>query len=97
MITVTIEMHAIPAKRKELLQAIQEMDNVKRKEKGFIASQICTDEEDLNLLTLIEEWESQEDVNAYLQSDLFYVLGGAMQLLTSSSEMTTVNEAHKHS
>jgi hypothetical protein len=34
-------------------------------------------------------------VDAYLQSDLFHVLGGAMQLLTSSSEMTAVNEAHK--
>jgi quinol monooxygenase YgiN len=97
MIVVTIEMHVIPAKRKELLQTIQELDNVKRKEKGFIASRICTDAGDKNLLKLVEEWESQEDVDAYLQSDLFHVLGGAMQLLTSSSEMTAVNEVHKHS
>jgi quinol monooxygenase YgiN len=87
MIVVTIEMHAIPAKRKELLQAIQELDTVKRKEKGFIDSRICIDAGDKNVLQLTEEWESQEDVDAYLQSDLFHVLGGAMQLLTNSSEI----------
>lgn len=88
MITITIEMHVIPAKRKELLQAIQELDNVKRKEKGFIDSRICIDTEDKNVLELIEEWESQEDVDVYLQSDLFHVLSGAIQLLTRSSEIT---------
>jgi len=87
MITVTIEMNALPAKRKELLQTIHELIPLMREEKGCLNSYVHMDTEDNNVLTLIEEWETRADVDTYKQSDYFRVLLGAMKLLTESSEI----------
>ena len=44
-----------------------------------------------NKLTFIEEWETQDDVNAYMQSNYFCVLKGALKLLTKSAIIETSN------
>ena len=87
MIVVTVKMNARPAKRRELLQTIYELAEVKRKEKGFIGSRLCMDAENKIVFTLIEDWKTQADVDSYTQSDYFSVLRGAMKLLTESSEI----------
>lgn len=89
MVVVTIKMFALPAKRKELLQTLQGLMNVFQKETGFLRAQLWAETEDKNIFTLFEEWETQDDVDRYMQqSEYFRVLLGAQQLLTTSSEIT---------
>jgi quinol monooxygenase YgiN len=85
---LTIEIHVIPAKRQELLQTLHELAPLKRKEKGFIDSRVQIDARDGNRLTLVEEWETRDALNAYMQSELFQILCGALKLLTASADMT---------
>jgi quinol monooxygenase YgiN len=81
MIIVRVTMNALPMKRKELLQTIEAMSASMRKEKGCLSHHLYEDMEDENVLCLLEEWESQEDLENYLKSDRFAVLLGAMDLL----------------
>jgi quinol monooxygenase YgiN len=81
MIIVRVTMNALPMKRKELLQTIEAMSASMRKEKGCLSHHLYEDMEDENVLCLLEEWESQEDLENYLKSDRFAALLGAMDLL----------------
>jgi len=88
MIQITIRMKPIPEKRKELVQTLQELTEAMRQGKGFIDARIHLNDNHHNLVRFIEQWETQEDVNAYLESSRYYVvLRGALKLLTSSSEI----------
>ena len=90
MVVMTIHMHALPAKRGELVQTLQGLMNVFWKEQGFLRAQLWAEVDDKNVLTLCEEWNTQDDVDRYMgQSEYFRVLLGAQQLLTSSSKMTS--------
>jgi quinol monooxygenase YgiN len=91
MVTITVKMNVHPTKRKELLQTLDELKEVKRKKKGFIDAHVCMKNGNENTVTLIEEWETKEDVDAYMQSEYFYILRGAMKLLTSVSEIEFSN------
>jgi len=85
MMTITITMEARPAKRRELLQTLHELTDDMRRERGFLDSRIRIHVEDQQALTLVEEWETQDDAHAYMQSRYFRVLKGALKVLTSSA------------
>ncbi len=88
MILVTITMHALPAKRQELLQTLQELLHVMQRDHGYRTARITIDTNNPNLVTLAQEWLNQQAVERYMQSEHFSVLQGALKLLTRSSEMT---------
>jgi quinol monooxygenase YgiN len=92
MDSLTIEIQVIPAKRQELLQTLYELAPLKREEQGFIDSRVQMDARDGNRLTLVEEWETPDAMYAYMQSELFQILRGALKLLTSFAEMTFSTE-----
>ena len=88
MVVITIQMQVRPSKLKELLQTLEDLRRAKRNEKGFLDSLAFTPNGDNDVLTFIEKWEHQEDLDMYLQSYYFSVLRGALKVLTSSSEIT---------
>jgi len=88
MNSMTITMQAIPARRHELLQTLQDLVPLMHRERGFIDACIRMDSGDRNRLTFIEKWETQETLGTYMESDLFHILRGALKLLTSFSEIT---------
>ena len=88
MNNITIDMQAIPARQRELVQTLHDLVPLMRREQGFLDACIRMDANDRNRLTLIEEWETQETLAAYMESDLFHILRGALKLLTSFSEIT---------
>lgn len=90
MNSITIEMQAIPARRHELLQTLHDLASLKRQEEGYIDSQIHIDVNDMNRVTLIEDWVTQAALHAHMESDLFQILRGALRLLTLSSEISFV-------
>jgi len=87
MILATIEMTVLPAKRKELLQTILAMVQSIRKEKGCIKCSACQDIEDENTFCMIEGWETQKELDNYLQSDLFEVQLGTKNFLSEPCEI----------
>jgi quinol monooxygenase YgiN len=92
-------MEIRPSKQKELLQTIDGLTKAKkRSERGFLDARVKTDNENSHSLAVIEEWETVEDVEAYLQSEYFNILRGGMKFLTSSWEMEVCasGETPKH-
>jgi quinol monooxygenase YgiN len=88
MILMNILMKVLPEKRKELIQALSSLVELIRKEKGCKSCNFYCRSEDENELCLQGEWETKEDMDAHLQSDLFKVLLGAMSLLKKPHKLT---------
>jgi quinol monooxygenase YgiN len=80
-------MKALPEKRKELVQTLLGMIEPSRKAKGCISHQVYQNLDDDNLFILLEEWQSQEDLDARLRSDQFSALLGAMNLLSEAADI----------
>jgi quinol monooxygenase YgiN len=87
MIILTVRMKVFSEKRKELSQTITSLVSLIRKEKGCKRCGFYRSVEDENELSLTEEWESMEDLNRHLQSEIFRVLLGAMNLLKHPQEL----------
>jgi quinol monooxygenase YgiN len=81
MILVIIRMKVIDEKRMELSQTISSLIGSIRTEKGCQRCDFCQSMEDENELSLLEEWDTQENLKSHLKSDRFRVLRGAMNLL----------------
>jgi quinol monooxygenase YgiN len=88
MILMNILMKVLPEKRKELVQVLSSLVELIRKEKGCKSCNFYCKSEDENELCLLGEWEAKENVDAFVQSDPFKVLLGAMSLLKKSHELT---------
>ncbi len=87
MILVIIRMKVLAEKRKELSQAIVSLIGSLRAEKGCRRCDFCYSVEDENELCIFEEWDTRENLNSHLNSELFSVLRGAMNLLREPYEM----------
>jgi len=81
MIMVIIRMKVLSEKRKELSQTIASLIGSIRTEKGCRRCDFCQSMEDENDLSLLEEWDTQENLKSHLKSGRFRVLRGAMNLL----------------
>ena len=80
-------MKVLPEKRLELSQTIALLIVSIRTEKGCKRCNFCQSMEDENELTLIEEWDTRENLKSHLKSGRFRVLRGAMNLLKEPYEM----------
>ena len=81
MIIVRITMNALIEKRTEVMQTLLSMIDPTENERGCQSCQIFRGIEDKNVFSLIEEWESREDLDDHIKSDRFSVLLGTKSLL----------------
>jgi quinol monooxygenase YgiN len=88
MILVTIRMDVLSEKRMELSQTIVLLAGSIRMEKGCERCDFCQNIEDENSLFLLLEWDTHKNLMAYLKSEHFRVLRGAMGLLKEPYETT---------
>jgi len=86
MILFIIRMKVLAEKRKELSQTIALLIGSLRTEKGCRRCDFCRSMEDENALCILEEWDTRENLNSHLKSELFRVLRGAMSLLQEPYE-----------
>ncbi len=84
---VIIRMKVLPEKCLELSQTIVLLTGSIRMEKGCKRCDFCKGMEDENRLFLLEEWDTQKNLRAYLKSERFKVLRGTMNLLQEPYEM----------
>jgi quinol monooxygenase YgiN len=87
MIIVKITMNALPKKRKEVLQTLLSMIEAIRQEKGCRSYQVFQDIANENVFSLVQEWETREDLEHHMRSDRFSVLLGANILLKEHHEI----------
>lgn len=83
----TIRMKARPEKRKELVQTVLALAAETRKEPGCRCWNFNRDVEDENAFVLIQEWESQVDLDEHFRSEAFEVLLGGANLLCDPPEV----------
>ena len=91
MVIVIIKLNAMPDKFLELQQSLLALIEPTRKEKGCLSHNIFQDIENGNGMSLIQMWQTRNDWDNYVQSDLFTVLIGTRYLLSRPSEIS-VNE-----
>jgi quinol monooxygenase YgiN len=81
VIIVRIAMNALPEKRKEVMQTLLSMIESTGKERGCLSHHVFRDIEDDNVFSLIDEWETREDLDQHIMSAKFGVLLGTKGLL----------------
>jgi quinol monooxygenase YgiN len=81
VIIVRIAMNALPEKQKEVMQTLLSMVESTGQEQGCRSHQIFRDIEEENVFSLIDEWETREDLDQHIRSAKFGVLLGTKSLL----------------
>ena len=81
MVIVRIAMNALPEKQKEVMQTLLSMIESTGKERGCLSHHVFRDIEDENVFSLIDEWESREELDQHIGSAKFGVLLGTKSLL----------------
>ena len=81
MIILRITMNVLPEKQLEITQTLLSMIEPTGKEAGFLSYAVLCDIEDKNLLSVLEEWETREDLDHHIRSHRFGVLLGSKPLL----------------
>ncbi len=106
MIIVRITMNVLSDKRTEVMQTLLSMIEPMENERGCLGCHLFRDIEDQNVFSLIEDWETREDLKDHMMSNRFSVLLGTKSLLceplqieihtvSHSEGMETVNAARK--
>ena len=82
MIVVRITMNVLPEKQLEVTQTLLSMIEPTGKEAGCLSYAVFCDIEDKNRFSLLEEWETREDMDLHIRSYRFGVLLGTKALLS---------------
>ena len=81
MIIVRIIMNVLPEKRLEVTQTLLSMIEPTGREPGCLNFAVYYDIEDKNRFSLMEEWETRDDLDQHIRSHRFGVLLGTKALL----------------
>ena len=87
MIIMRISVNALMEKRMEMMQTLLSMIEPAGNEKGCLSYDVFCDLEDNHVFTLIEEWETREDLDHHIRSHRFGVLLGSKTLLCEPPKM----------
>ncbi|MBW1707483.1 MAG: antibiotic biosynthesis monooxygenase [Deltaproteobacteria bacterium] len=94
MVLVRITMKALMEKRTEMMQTLRSMIEPAGKEKGCLSYDVFCDLEDNHVFSLIEEWETREDLDRHIRSERFSVLLGTKSLLCEPSQIEIHTVSH---
>jgi len=92
MFVSSIRMKAQPGKRKEILQTINGIIDQLSLKKGCLDVSSYQDIDDENIFYVVEEWQTEQDLNEYLHSKLFAVLLGIKTILVDRPEIKILSE-----
>ena len=87
MILVIMQMEVSAEKRKELSQTVTSLLSSIRAQKGCRRCDFFHHMEDENIFCLLEEWDTQKNLETYCGSESFKVLRGALNLLEKPCEI----------
>ena len=95
MIIVRITMNVLIEKRTEVRQTLLSLIEPTENGRGCLSCHVLRDIENKNVFSLIQEWETREDLDDHLNSDRFSVLLGTKSLLCEPQqiEIHTVSQS----
>jgi quinol monooxygenase YgiN len=94
MIIVRITMNAIVEKRTEVMQTLLSMIEPTENGRGCLSCHVLRDVEDKNVFSLIQEWETREDLDDHIKSARFSVLLGTRSLLCEPQQIEIHTISH---
>jgi quinol monooxygenase YgiN len=94
LVIVIIKLNARSEKCLELKQSLLAMIEPTRKEKGCLGHNIFQDIENDNGFSLIQMWQTRDDLDDYVRSDLFTVLIGTRYLLSRPAKISANEVTH---
>lgn len=71
MVKVVARNYIQEHKIEEVMELYKELVELTRKEEGCIKYELYQDEKDKKIVTMIEEWENREALEAHLKSEHF--------------------------
>jgi quinol monooxygenase YgiN len=95
VVIVRITMNVLLEKRTEVMQTLLSMIEPTENGRGCLSFHVLRDIENKNVFSLIEEWETREDLDDHIKSDRFSVLLGTNSLLCEPPqiEIHTVSQS----
>jgi quinol monooxygenase YgiN len=81
MVVASLSFRAQPHKRPEILSVVDETIERMRKAAGCGRGRLYADNEDPNAFTVLSEWRSADDANAFFNSKEFQLFRGIRMLL----------------
>ena len=87
MIAMTVVVKVKPEKHEEFLQVMRSLNADQEIQEGLRKSTLYQEIDDQTGFSLIYEWETQEDLDRYLDAEKFRVLLGALKVLGEKSEI----------
>ena len=94
MIIVGITMNVLIEKRTEVMQTLLSMIEPTENERGCLSCHVFRDIEDQNVFSLLEEWETRQDLDDHIKSDRFSVLLGTKSLLCEAPQIEIHTVSH---
>jgi len=94
MIVVRITMNVLPEKQLEFTQTLLSLIEPTGRETGCLSYAVFCDIEDKNRFTLLEEWQTREDLDHHIGSYRFGILLGSKSLLIRPLEIKIHTVSH---
>lgn len=88
MYILDIKIKMFPHKQGEFMQTINSLLAQVRKESGCVRCAFQNLKDDKYDFGVVEEWKSQEDLDAHMESKAFGILSGAMKTMGKSWKIT---------
>jgi quinol monooxygenase YgiN len=93
-ILVTLRMIVQPERRSDLLETMRGMLEPVRVERGCLSYRLYEDVEDGNAFVLVEEWETQKDLERHIGTENQQRLLTLMDLLSEQPELRFNTVSH---
>jgi quinol monooxygenase YgiN len=94
MILVTLRMTVRSERRSDLLEAMRGLLEPARVERGCLSYRLYEDVEDGNTFILVEEWETQHDLESHIRTKNQRRLLTLMDLLSEQPELRFNTVSH---
>ncbi len=94
MILATLKMIVQPERRNDLLETMMGMLEPARVERGCLSYRLYEDVENRNTFVLLEEWETQEDLERHISKSSQRRLLALMDLLSEQPELRFNTVSH---
>jgi quinol monooxygenase YgiN len=85
--TITFIFEIFPHKQQEFMQTIRLVKEKIKQEKGLVKISLFQEIDNSSRFNMIEEWETQDDLDNHTRSENFRVLVGALKVLSRHSEI----------
>jgi len=86
-ILATLRMNVRPERRRDLLETMRGMLEPARVERGCLSYRLYADVEDKNIFVLVEEWNTQKDLERHIRTDNQRRILALMDLLSEQPDV----------